>query len=372
MGGTGSKADSTSVTDVVAYRNSDKTTTVYLKCNNWFAYDFSVQVYQSTVTMLYDGTHSASTPTGTLATAGTRLDITKDGVIYNNVGLPRVNTANTWTALNTFNAPTNVNGQEVATTTFKTANGGQLIVGKEGPNSGTRLRFDQVAGTPRLLFRATATAGAMVWSQPEKGAALYFDLTDANGNTQRSTLSARGGEIARTSDIPSVSDRVTKSTAQTITGTKEFSIIRRHKPYLYLPNENRLVSVGVKADGTLYVNNRNPKSYAWGIDYTASWTVVKSWNQTAGAEVASWKLSSATFKYKGSNTDASYLLSYVAADSTTVLENCKITSQRLVPELSSSYEPSDSPSKLEAGATGQTSGTRNVTAAKLLDVFPCD
>lgn len=112
-----------------------------------------------------------------------------------------IDTAQTITGRKTFNSPVNANGQEVATAIFKTSNGGQLIVGKEGPNSGTMLRFDQVAGTPRLYFRASATPGAMVWSQPEKGATLYFDLTNSAGVSTRTTLDARNGTIARTSDI---------------------------------------------------------------------------------------------------------------------------------------------------------------------------
>lgn len=112
-----------------------------------------------------------------------------------------IDTAQTITGIKTFNSPANVNGQEVATTIFKTSNGGQIIIGKEGPNSGTMLRFDQTAGTTRLQFRASATPGAMVWTQPEKGATLFFDLTDSKGVSRRSTLSARDGEIARTSDI---------------------------------------------------------------------------------------------------------------------------------------------------------------------------
>ena len=112
-----------------------------------------------------------------------------------------ITSAQTITGAKTFNAPANQNGVEQATTTFKTSNGGQLIVGKEGPNSGTMLRFDQVAGTPRLYFRASATPGAMVWSQPEKGATLYFDLTNSAGVSTRTTLDARNGTIARTSDI---------------------------------------------------------------------------------------------------------------------------------------------------------------------------
>ena len=110
-------------------------------------------------------------------------------------------TAQTITGRKTFNSPANVNGQEVATAIFKTSNGGQLVIGKEGPNSGTMLRFDQTAGTPRLQFRASATPGAMVWTQPEKGAKLYFDLTNSAGTSTRTTLDARSGTIARTSDI---------------------------------------------------------------------------------------------------------------------------------------------------------------------------
>ena len=110
-------------------------------------------------------------------------------------------TAQTITGRKTFNSPANVNGQEVATAIFKTSNGGRLIIGKEGPNSGTMLRFDQTAGTTRLQFRASATPGAMVWSQPEKGATLYFDLTNSAGVSTRTTLDARSGTIARTSDI---------------------------------------------------------------------------------------------------------------------------------------------------------------------------
>ena len=110
-------------------------------------------------------------------------------------------TAQTITGRKTFNSPANVNGQEVATAIFKTSNGGRLIIGKEGPNSGTMLRFDQTAGTTRLQFRASATPGAMVWTQPEKGATLYFDLTNSAGVSTRTTLDARSGTIARTSDI---------------------------------------------------------------------------------------------------------------------------------------------------------------------------
>ena len=88
-----------------------------------------------------------------------------------------LNTNQTITGVKTFNAPKSANGEQ-ATVTFKTANGGQIILGKEGPNSGSMIALDQVAGTRRLNFRASATPGAIVWSQPESNSSLYYDVTN--------------------------------------------------------------------------------------------------------------------------------------------------------------------------------------------------
>ena len=140
-------------------------------------------------TFTFDGNH------GSVATSADLRNYQKKG------NYVTIDTAQTITGRKTFNSPANVNGQEVATAIFKTSNGGQLVIGKEGPNSGTMLRFDQTAGTTRLQFRASATPGAMVWTQPEKGAKLYFDLTNSAGTSTRTTLDARSGTIARTSDI---------------------------------------------------------------------------------------------------------------------------------------------------------------------------
>ena len=141
------------------------------------------------------GTFTFDGNPGSVATSADLRDYQKKG------NYVTIDTAQTITGRKTFNSPANVNGQEVATAIFKTSNGGQLIIGKEGPNSGTMLRFDQTAGTTRLQFRASATPGAMVWTQPEKGATLYFDLTNSAGDSTRTTLDARSGKIARTSDI---------------------------------------------------------------------------------------------------------------------------------------------------------------------------
>lgn len=85
------------------------------------------------------------------------------------------NTAQDISGTKTFTAPASASGEQ-ATAIFKTANGGQIILGKEGANSGSMIGLDQVAGTRRLNFRASATPGAIVWSQPESGSSLFYDV----------------------------------------------------------------------------------------------------------------------------------------------------------------------------------------------------
>jgi|GEM_PF-1164748 len=107
----------------------------------------------------------------------------------------------TITGRKTFNAPANVAGSEQVTTIFETANGGRILVGKEGTNSGTMLLFEQSKGITRLRFRASATAGAMIWEQPEAGAQLYVDLGAKDKDYRRITFPASGGTLALTSQI---------------------------------------------------------------------------------------------------------------------------------------------------------------------------
>lgn len=102
----------------------------------------------------------------------------------NNIKAVSVDTNETITGIKTFNAPAAASGEQ-ATTIFKTANGGQIIFGKEGPNSGTMIRLDQAKDNNgnsicRLRFRASSTAGAMVWEQPETGSCLYYDVAEVN------------------------------------------------------------------------------------------------------------------------------------------------------------------------------------------------
>ena len=105
------------------------------------------------------------------------------------------------TGLKTFNAPANISLTEQITTKLKTSNGGAIIFGKEGPNSGTMIRLDQTDGTARLRFRASDTAGAMVWEQPEQGAQLYVDLGKDGVDKHRVTFPSSAGTLALQSEI---------------------------------------------------------------------------------------------------------------------------------------------------------------------------
>ena len=113
---------------------------------------------------------------------------------------------NTFSGVQTVNAPANISGSEQATAKYKTANGGSITFGKEGANSGTMIRLDQNDGTCRLRFRSSATAGAMVWEQPEKGAQLYVDLGANGSDYRRITFPSNGGTLALTSQLPTVNN----------------------------------------------------------------------------------------------------------------------------------------------------------------------
>ena len=110
----------------------------------------------------------------------------------------------------TFVAPEKISGINQTTTKFNTSNGGAVIIGKEGANNGTMLRFDQVDGTTRLQFRASAAPGAMIWEQPEHGAQLYIDLGahGTGGDYHRISFPSSYGVLALQSDV---NDKVPKS-----------------------------------------------------------------------------------------------------------------------------------------------------------------
>lgn len=121
-------------------------------------------------------------------------------------GKANLNGGNTFSGLQTINAPTNVGGSEQVTVKIKTANGGAIVLGKEGPNSGTMIRLDQSDGTCRLRFRSSATTGAMVWEQPEKGAKLYIDLGKDGADKHRIQFPSSAGTLALKSQMPKVNN----------------------------------------------------------------------------------------------------------------------------------------------------------------------
>ena len=139
---------------------------------------------------------------------------------------------NTFSGVQTVNAPANISGSEQATAKYKTANGGSITFGKDGANSGTMIRLDQKDGTCRLRFRSSATAGAMVWEQPEQGANLYIDLGKQGADYRRITMPSSSGTLALTSQIPSA---VTESTVSGWGFTK---------------NKGTVTSVAVKMNGS--------------------------------------------------------------------------------------------------------------------------
>lgn len=76
-------------TDIVVYKQTDKSALVYLKLQNYYAYDFSIAAaYQAT--MSYDGSGSTTTPPGTLIwslSTANYLGVNTDGLVYLN-GVP--------------------------------------------------------------------------------------------------------------------------------------------------------------------------------------------------------------------------------------------------------------------------------------------
>lgn len=56
-----------SLCDIVIYTDADATTdTVYLKCKSYFTFDLDLELFQSSATILYNGSYLTTEPTGTL------------------------------------------------------------------------------------------------------------------------------------------------------------------------------------------------------------------------------------------------------------------------------------------------------------------
>lgn len=53
--------------DIVIYKNSDNSDTVYLKCKDYFCFDLDLELFQDSAQILYDGSYLTSEPSGTLS-----------------------------------------------------------------------------------------------------------------------------------------------------------------------------------------------------------------------------------------------------------------------------------------------------------------
>lgn len=73
--------------DLVIYDNSDNSSTLYVKCNNYYTFDLDLELFQSGATILYDGSHTNTTPSGTLmaqtSTSTKRVEIVNGKLLIN-------------------------------------------------------------------------------------------------------------------------------------------------------------------------------------------------------------------------------------------------------------------------------------------------
>lgn len=71
--------------DIVIYKNSDNSDTVYLKCKDYFCFDLDLELFQDSAQILYDGSYLTSEPDGTLSaqasTANERMEL-YNGALY--------------------------------------------------------------------------------------------------------------------------------------------------------------------------------------------------------------------------------------------------------------------------------------------------
>lgn len=78
--------------EIVVYTDADATTdTVYLRARSYFTFDIDIELFQSTATILYDGTYLTTEPTGTLqarsSTTTKRVEIVNGKILVNGTDL---------------------------------------------------------------------------------------------------------------------------------------------------------------------------------------------------------------------------------------------------------------------------------------------
>lgn len=130
---------------------------------------------------------------GSASGTGNPIKISDDG---------KLTTSNSFSAnKGVFTVSDTTIGSDGARVKISTSNGGAVYFGTEGANNGTMVRFDQTDGTCRLKFHASATAGAMVWEQPEAGAKLHIDLGKEGEDKKRVTFQPNSTRIEANLDI---------------------------------------------------------------------------------------------------------------------------------------------------------------------------
>lgn len=85
-----------SISDLVLYVNGSSTTaantaTLYVKCNGYFTFDLDLELFQSTASIVYDGSYITTTPSGTLVTQASttprRVEVVNKQMLINGVAL---------------------------------------------------------------------------------------------------------------------------------------------------------------------------------------------------------------------------------------------------------------------------------------------
>ena len=153
LGGTGTMSSIFDTADLVAYKNSDNTADIYVKCKGYFTFDLDVEVYQSSASITYDGTHITTTPSGTesgkASTSTSRLQLEK-GVLK-------------------------VNGTDVITSSKSAVDSGtDLSLVTTGEKYTWNNKQDKISyGTNGQLL--SSNGSSLVWTNDNRGL-LHHDL----------------------------------------------------------------------------------------------------------------------------------------------------------------------------------------------------
>ena len=75
------------IADLVLYVDTDNTATVYIKCHGYFTFDIDLELFQASASIIYNGSHITTTPSGTLtaqaSTSTKRLELVDGKLLAN-------------------------------------------------------------------------------------------------------------------------------------------------------------------------------------------------------------------------------------------------------------------------------------------------